>query len=356
MIRKNKGILLLTSIIILLPAAVGLLLWNRLPAMLPTHWGMDGAADGHAMKAWAVLLIPAIFLAVHWLCVFLTKLDHRERLQNPKVYRMVLWICPVISLAANFIMYAVALGWNLNVTCILFLLLGIGFVVIGNYLPKCRQNRTVGIRMKWTLESEANWNATHRFAGKVWVGCGIALMLLSFLPESAVPWVLIALIIASMLPPVVYSYRFHKQELRSGAAMKSIPGYSKKATVISMIIAAVVLIIVLAFIFSAGFSVEYGETSFRVDAKGFGDISVAYDSILSVEYREACESGTRTFGFGSFPVEMGQFKNDEFGAYTRYTHSKNDAGVVIRTNDGIIVLNAEDEAGTKAIYDALTEK
>ena len=46
MIRKNKGILLLTSIIILLPAAVGLLLWNRLPAMLPTHWGMDGAADG----------------------------------------------------------------------------------------------------------------------------------------------------------------------------------------------------------------------------------------------------------------------------------------------------------------------
>ena len=43
------------------------------------------------------------------------------------------------------------------------------FMVIGNYLPKVKQNNTIGIRVVWTLQDEENWNATHRFSGKIWV-------------------------------------------------------------------------------------------------------------------------------------------------------------------------------------------
>ena len=42
------------------------------------------------------------------------------------------------------------------------------FIVIGNYLPKIKQNNTIGIRIVWILQDEENWNATHSFSGRIW--------------------------------------------------------------------------------------------------------------------------------------------------------------------------------------------
>lgn len=42
------------------------------------------------------------------------------------------------------------------------------FIVIGNYLPKIKQNNTIGIRIVWTLQDEENLNATHSFSGRIW--------------------------------------------------------------------------------------------------------------------------------------------------------------------------------------------
>jgi len=41
MIRQNKKMLLLTSIITLLPVFIGLFLWNQLPDSVATHFGLD---------------------------------------------------------------------------------------------------------------------------------------------------------------------------------------------------------------------------------------------------------------------------------------------------------------------------
>ena len=51
------------------------------------------------------------------------------------------------------------------------------FIVIGNYLPKIKQNNTIGIRIVWTLQDEENWNATHSFSGRIWRASGILCML-----------------------------------------------------------------------------------------------------------------------------------------------------------------------------------
>mgnify|MGYP000573868704 FL=1 len=51
---------------------------------------------------------------------------------------------------------------------ILYVGMGLLFVIVGNYLPKVKPNRTIGIRVVWTLQDEENWNATHRFSGKIW--------------------------------------------------------------------------------------------------------------------------------------------------------------------------------------------
>ena len=53
MIKKYKWTLLITSVIILLPILFGVLLWDELPDMMATHWGLDNQPNGWSSKAMA---------------------------------------------------------------------------------------------------------------------------------------------------------------------------------------------------------------------------------------------------------------------------------------------------------------
>ena len=209
--KHTKLNIILSCIILVAPMIFGMIVWNKLPESMPIHWGVHGEVNGWSSKPFAVFVLPLLILAVHGVCIFASRKDFRNKKQSPKVMGLVLWICPLLSVMANSLTYAVALGKEINVLFVVSLTMGALFVLIGNYLPKCQQNRIVGIRIIWTLKNEANWNATHRFAGKVWVIGGLLLMASSLLPYSILPWVMIALLVVFIGLPVLYSYRFHKK-------------------------------------------------------------------------------------------------------------------------------------------------
>ena len=118
---------------------------------------------------------------------------------------LVLWLCPVLSLVLNTLAYATALGYSLQVEIILPLLVGVMFLIVGNLLPKCSQTYTLGIKLPWTLEDEDNWNRTHRFAGPLWVACGVVVMA-GALIGGAFLWVMLAALVVMVAAPMVYSY------------------------------------------------------------------------------------------------------------------------------------------------------
>lgn len=211
MFKQNKRHAIAASVIILLPALFGAIVWQKLPARMPIHWGPDGQIDGYASPLWAVVGMPLLLLGMQWLCILLTSLDRRRTEQSPKVLRTVLWIIPVISIVMNGAIYAAALGASFSIGTVIGLLCGIGFIIIGNLLPKCRQSRTVGIKLKWTLEDENNWNATHRFAGRLWVIGGVALLPTAFLPDSVFMYVLFATVLTMVAVPTVYSYLYYRK-------------------------------------------------------------------------------------------------------------------------------------------------
>ena len=216
MLKENKRNLLISSAVILLPVVFGLIFWDKLPEQMATHWGFDGQADGWSSRGFTVFALPLLMLALHWLCAFVTSRDPKNQGQNKKVFGIVLWIAPVVALFANGMTYAVALGKEFQPILFTNLLLGTVFVIVGNYLPKCRQNYTIGIKVKWTLENEENWNATHRIGGKLWVIGGLVLMACVFLPETIAPWVMVVSIVALSVVPILYSYRYHKKQVRDG--------------------------------------------------------------------------------------------------------------------------------------------
>ena len=359
MMKRHKGTLILTSALTLLPILVGLVLWNRLPDQMPTHWGLNGAVDGWSGKPFAVLGLPLILLAAHWFCVGVTSLDSGNKEQNRKVSALVLWIIPIVSWFSNGIVYAAALDLDVNFVTITLVLMGAMFVAVGNYLPKCKQNRTIGIRIPWTLNDEENWNATHRVGGRIWVVGGVLMLAGCFLPERLGVAMMLALLPVLVLIPVLYSYAFYKKKVREGrspvtsATMKPL---GKRAKIASLVGLASVLVLVVGLMFTGEIEVCYDEDSFTVEADYYQDLTVEYAAVDRIEYREADKAGIRTFGFGSARLLMGQFKNDEFGAYTRYSYTKCDSCVVLTVGENTLVLSGPDEAATRAIYEELSAR
>ena len=211
-LKKNKWTLVVTSLIILLPVAVGLLLWDKLPEQVPFHWGINGEVDGWATKTQAVFLLPLLMLGIQWLCSFVTQFDPKGKNHDGKMMGLVLWIIPVLNLFLHVMVWLQALGREVNMAVVMPLFMGALFVIIGNYLPKCRQSYTVGIKLPWTLDDEENWNKTHRLAGKLWVAGGLLLVLCSFFSRHPVAlYGSIAVILLMVTIPTVYSYLYYKQ-------------------------------------------------------------------------------------------------------------------------------------------------
>lgn len=114
-----------------------------------------------------------------------------------------------------------------------------------------------------------------------------------------------------------------------------------------------VFVAVGALLVTGDIKIHYEADSFTIEATYWPDQEIAYKEVEEIEYRDEAISGTRIGGFGSFRLQMGSFRNDEFGNYTRYTYDQCDAGIVLKVNGKNLVLSGKDKESTKAVYEEL---
>ncbi|MBQ6601489.1 MAG: SdpI family protein [Clostridia bacterium] len=209
MIKKHMKTIIITSVITLMPMLIGIALWNKLPAEVPTHFGINNEPDGYSSKAFSVFGMPLLMLAMHIVCIFATKLDPKMGGLSSKVFTMVLYIIPAVSLLICAMIYPVALGKEMRVGLIVILFMGLLFTMLGNYLPKCKQSYTVGIKLPWTLDDSENWTKTHALAGKLWVAGGLLIIITAFLEN---PVIFFSIVVVMVLVPTVYSYLLFKNK------------------------------------------------------------------------------------------------------------------------------------------------
>jgi len=149
--------------------AMGLAVYDRLPETLPTHWGFNGEVNGWSSRAFVVFGLPLLMAG---------------------------------------------LGRTVPVPMITAILVGALFIVLGNYMPKCRQTYTMGIRLPWTLSSEENWRRTHRLAGKLYTLAGILFLAAAFLMElipGNLGAIMIIGVVVMLCVPSVYSFLLYKK-------------------------------------------------------------------------------------------------------------------------------------------------
>ncbi|QAT49237.1 DUF1648 domain-containing protein [Caproiciproducens sp. NJN-50] len=188
-----------------LPFLISAAFYSRVPDRIAVHWDGAGTANGYGSKAFGLFALPAIMLAASVLVSVMLKLDPRSQNINrsPQMKSISLWFIVILANAMDVLIILNALNVRFNMSMIVMALVGVGIAVIGNYLPKCKFNYTMGIRVPWTLASEENWRKTHRMAGPLWVAGGILIALSGLL---SLMWLLYAALILLTVIPIVYSY------------------------------------------------------------------------------------------------------------------------------------------------------
>lgn len=358
MIKNNKKLAILSSVVTLLPMLFGLIFWDQLPQSMVSHWGGDGVADGMAPKGFMVFGMPLIFLAVHWLCMLGMTLDKKNAQHNKKIVAIIFWMLPVLSIAISSAMYSIALEKEFNLFTVMPILIGAMFLFMGNYLPKTTRNRTMGIKLRWTVGNDENWQKTHRLGGRIWVAGGVLIILSAFLPIEFTIGVMIAVIAVSVIAPTVYSYRLYKKHKAAGIEYE--PVFDKKSDKVALWISAICVPLILVFVVIimvvGDVNVDFGAESFTVRASFSETLTIRYDEVDSVVYRDSFDIGQREMGFGSPRLSTGVFQNEEFGRYTLYAYTNGEGCVVLRKGEEVLVIVLKTAEENKAIYESLLAK
>lgn len=203
-------------------AAFILLAYPAMPQTVPVHWGIDGRPDGWGGKA-ETLAMAALPLLVMLVMFAAPRLDPKGR--NYGRFRGV-----YLGATAAIALFTAAVSWLAPLAALGIVpdggapmataVLGavsVLMIALGNYMPRIKPNYTFGIRLPWTLASEENWRATHRFAGPVYMAAG-AVMAAGAALSAAAPAAGVALFTAAVLGATaavgVYSFAMWRRQTR----------------------------------------------------------------------------------------------------------------------------------------------
>lgn len=201
-------------LLIIITAIAAVYFYSIFPDQVPIHWNFEGEPDNWGSKFIGAVLMPLVMVGIYLLFLVVPYLDpKKERYdQFRKVYHFFKGYFVFFMTAIYFVSSLNVLGYNMPISFWVPFLVGILFILLGNYMGKIKSNWFVGIRTPWTLSSEEVWNKTHRAGGKVFILGGILMMPMYFIPASfRMPlfFIIIALII---LGTVGYSYVVYRDE------------------------------------------------------------------------------------------------------------------------------------------------
>jgi uncharacterized membrane protein len=192
--------------------AASLYFYPTLPALVPTQFDFSGKPAHYADKLFVAVLNPTIyFVLVVLLQVLIRASPEKFAMEQSRksLHR--------IAFGVGLLLLGLHLGSMVDPTggpvLLKFIADGVSLflIVVGNVFGKVERNFFIGIRTPWSLTSEENWRATHRFAGKLMVMFGMVLFVVSF-SYATMPMILVSLLVPIVLP-IFYSYIYYRRQL-----------------------------------------------------------------------------------------------------------------------------------------------
>ena len=187
-------------------------IWNTLPEQVPLHWNIKGEIDRYGSK-YELWLIPILLpLLIYIIFLIVPSIDPKKNIHKMgnKYQNLKVLMTLFMSALAIFIIYYAKNQTIANPNYIV-LIMGILFIIIGNYFKTLKANYFIGIKTPWTLENETVWKKTHNLAGKLWFSGGFLIMILSLVLNKELNFKIFAAItIIISIIPILYSYFIYK--------------------------------------------------------------------------------------------------------------------------------------------------
>jgi len=211
---KFKTANLISFLLVLAAFAIAVWFYPRLPDPVPSHWNSAGQIDGYMAKPWGVFILPLTMTGIWIVLAVLPRI-------SPKGYRLdtfqnIYGLIQITFIAALLVITSIALTAATNrhvaINMIIPIVIGLLFVILGNYMGKLRKNFFIGIRTPWTLASDEVWVRTHRLGGWLFVAGGLAIVITGVLAPSAyMPIIMIVIIAVAALVPAAASYVIYRR-------------------------------------------------------------------------------------------------------------------------------------------------
>lgn len=211
-----------TAIVILLMLVIGttagLLLWNRLPDQMASHWDINDQVNGYMSKTWGVFLMPLIVLGMSVLFLVIPSIDPLKA--NIAKFRETFNLFIVLIVAFMLYIHALTLAWSLGYTNFkmstsMLPAMGLLFMFIGFMLRKAKRNFFIGIRTPWTLSSDYVWDKTHQLGSILFMASGVLAFIGGIFGGMTAFWFLFVPLIGSTIFLLIYSYVLYQQETKA---------------------------------------------------------------------------------------------------------------------------------------------
>lgn len=205
-----------------------------LPDTVPVHFDINGTADRWGSK-FELLILPAILIACA-LCIDPILESYRkkaeeaddekkkaEHLSNAKVLNItgIATMCLffVMNIVTLYTTYVQAMPDNdlpkFDILRVVGFVMGVIMIVLGNYMPKTRNNPNIGFRLPWTRYNDVTWNKSNRFASYVLIIVGAISALCSLFVSGTIASLLSVCALLIALPLIiVYAYIVYRAERR----------------------------------------------------------------------------------------------------------------------------------------------
>lgn len=213
-IKPNIKTELFPILIVILSLLASFYFYQSFPSQVATHWNFAGQIDDYSSREVGAFLMPTFIFGLYIMFLALPYLDpKKDRYQEfAKTYH----IFKNLIIGFMFLMYLATglanLGYPIEIGIVVPLLVGILFIIMGNYMGKIKYNWFMGIRTPWTLSSENVWNKTHRVGGWLFIGLGVVMLITPFLPKIIIAPIFFSAIIITVVGSFAYSYILYRHE------------------------------------------------------------------------------------------------------------------------------------------------
>lgn len=216
---KTKKIIF--YVLMFLPLAAVLIALQFLPEQIPAHYNFSGQVDRWGSK-YETFIFPAVTIVMGCFMLGMARYSAKNE-ESGKNNEKICIIAGILSLILFNAMtgYFLYMDFNgaenissveIDVNRLIFGILGITMIILGNVMPKLRINWLIGLRTSWSMKNEDTWKRSQRFGGISLIVGGIAMIIISILTQGTVCLICaMGVIVCLVVVDICYTYKIAKK-------------------------------------------------------------------------------------------------------------------------------------------------